>query len=109
MSFSIWNYRLLLYDEFVCKMIYSDVSDIIAMLEYFKWNLHLSMHDNPVLMYWSTLIYQNYYDIKYLLHLNKLHMFENISPTFYQRGGRVHVDEFSYYMYAIRERYKVCK
>jgi len=90
-------------------MRFSEVSDVITMIEYFQRRLHTTMHDNPVLMYWSIFMYPVYYEIVKLLNVNGIRMFDLVSPVFYQRDGKVHVDEFSYYSYAIGERYKVCK
>lgn len=92
-------------------MKYADVADVLTFLEYVERARQCpkSMHDNPVLIHYGMLMYPPMMEVGRLLYLYDLQLFKDISPVFYHRDGKVHVDEFSYYVSAVIERYKVCQ
>ena len=91
-------------------MKYNNTSDVATFLEYMKnmGKRKLSMHCNPILMYYGTLMFQNINEIHYMIYVNYLKDILAPNNIFYQRDGKVYTDEYSYYISAVIERYKVC-
>ena len=91
-------------------MKYNNTSDVATFLEYMKnmGKRKLSMHCNPVLIHYGTLMFQNISEIHDMIYVSYLKDILVPDSIFYQRDGKVYSDEYSYYISAVIERYKVC-
>ena len=91
-------------------MKYNDISDVAIFLEYMKnmGKRKLNMHCNPILIHYGTIMFQNIHEVHKMIYVEYLKDILVPNNIFYQRNGKVYSDEYSYYISAVIERYRVC-